>query len=102
MGQETTYRGDRTIDGLLVTVDGDVLNDQQSVAVFSDCGFEWSYEGDGPKQLALAILVRHLGDDATAQDLADPFMRRVVANFGNDWEMKGADIDAALENIKGA
>ncbi len=26
----------------------------------------------------------------------DPFMRAVVANFGNEWEMTSSDIDGAL------
>lgn len=99
MAQTSIYRGDRTIDGIEVTVDGVMIDDRQDLAVYSDCGVEWSYEGDGPRQLALALLARHLGDDARALELADTFMRRVVANFGNEWEMTGADIDQALDNI---
>ena len=94
------YRGDRTIDGAEVTVDGAPLDQRLSTKTFTDHGFEWSYEGDGPRQLALAILVEHLGDEASAIDLSGPFMARVVANFNNEWEMSSADIDAALANIR--
>ncbi len=94
-----TYKGDRTIDGVEVTVDEAPLDQKLDVHTFTDYGFEWSYEGDGPRQLALAILVDHLGDPAEAKRLAEPFMTRVVANFGNEWEMTGEDVDRALSNI---
>ena len=93
------YFGARTIDGIRVTVDGAPLAERGDIAALSETGFEWTYEGAAPAQLALALLADHLGDDARALALHDGFMRAVVANFGNDWEMTGADIDAALEVI---
>src|SRR5579883_2046693 len=54
-----TYRGERTIDGIKVTVDGQPLPTHEEVRRFSALGFEWSYEGLEPAQLALAILVDH-------------------------------------------
>jgi hypothetical protein len=50
--------------------------------------------------LALAILAAHLDDAAKAKALVEPFMTAIVANFGNDWEMTSADIDAALAAIQ--
>lgn len=94
------YRGDRTIDGAEVTVDGTPLDPRLNVKTFTDYGFDWSYEGDSPRQLALSILAEHLGDGNAALDLTEPFMVRVVANFNNEWEMTTADIDAALGNIR--
>lgn len=91
-----TYRGDRTIDGISVTVDGKPLPEREDIARLSRDGFEWSYEGIAPAQLALALLADHLGDDARALQLHESFMRDVVANFANEWEMTSADIDAAL------
>lgn len=91
-----TYRGDRTIDGISVTVDGRPLPAREDIAALSRDGFEWSYEGIAPAQLALALLADHLGDDRRALALHDWFMREVVANFANEWEMTAADIDAAL------
>ena len=100
MAEGKVYAGERTIDGALVTVDGEVLDEHFEVRTFTDHGFEWSYEGDGPRQLALAILADHLGDAQAALREVEPFMQRVVANFDNDWEMTSADIDRALENIR--
>src|SRR4051794_41827952 len=90
------YVGDRTIDGVKVTVDGAPLDPCMNVTEFTKNGFEWSYEGPEPRQLALALLVDHLGDKDRAKAAVEPFMQAVVANFGNEWEMTSADIDEAL------
>ena len=95
------YVGDRTIDGVKVTVDGAPLDPCTHVVEFTKSGFEWSYEGPEPSQLAFAILSDHLGDAAAATTLYRRFMERVVANFDNDWEMTSADIDAALAALAG-
>lgn len=94
-----TYRGDRTIDGIAVTVDGQPLPTRTDIREISRDGFEWSYEGTAPAQLALALLADHLGQPSAALGLHEPFMREVVANFANEWELTGADIDAALDAI---
>ncbi len=94
-----TFRGDRTIDGLKVSVDGQPLGTHEEIKRFNTTGFEWSYEGAGPRQLALAILVEHLGDTAKAIALSDGFMKAAVANFDNEWEMTSADIDAVLATL---
>lgn len=91
-----TYRGDRTIDGVAVTVDGVRLPDRTDIKAISRDGFEWSYEGVAPAQLALAILADHTGSAPLALQNYERFMRDVVANFGNEWEFTSADIDAAL------
>jgi len=94
-----TYAGRRTIDGLIVTVDGRPLATHDEVKSFTKYGFEWAYEGASPQQLALAILVDHLGDGDKALRLSEPFMQQVVANLDNDWQLTGADIDAALRQL---
>lgn len=94
-----TYAGDRTIDGIVVTVDGSPLDDQANRRRYSSNGFEWSYEGPEPSQLAYALLVDHLGDDTKAAALQDKFMREVVANFQNEWEMTSADIEHVLSTF---
>ena len=96
-----SFGGDRTIDGVKVTVDGKPLDQRLDLHRYTPNGFEWSYEGDEPRQLALAILAEHLNDPAAAQALVEPFMKGVVANFGNEWEMTSADIDAALAALRG-
>jgi hypothetical protein len=93
------YTGDRTMNGIQVLVDGEPLAPRFKLRMIAKNGFEWSYEGDEPNQLALALLADHLGDDSKALALYEGFMRRIVANFGNEWEMTGSDIDTALANI---
>ena len=93
------YRGDRTIDGLVVTVDERPLPPRLDLKRLSDTGFEWSYEGAEPAQLALAILADFYGDDQRALAAYPGFMKAVVANFDNEWEMSDADIEAALQAI---
>jgi hypothetical protein len=95
-----TYQGKRTIDGLVVTVDGQPLSEHYEVKRFTKFGFEWTYEGDSPQQLALAILADYLGDNARAIRQSEPFMKQVVANFDNDWQLTSAEIDTALGGIE--
>jgi uncharacterized protein DUF6166 len=95
------YVGDRTIDGVKVTVDGVPLDPCVNVKEFTRNGFEWSYEGPEPRQLALALLVNHLGDEEAAKANVEPFMCAVVANFDNEWEMTSADLTAALAALAG-
>jgi len=94
------YLGERTIDGISVTVDGAALNPRIDLKSLSPEGFEWTYEGAAPAQLALALLADHLADDQRAVTLHDTFMKVAVANFENDWEMTSADIDAVLATIE--
>jgi Family of unknown function (DUF6166) len=96
-----TYQGKRTIDGLVVTVDGKPLPEHYEVKRFTKFGFEWTYEGDSPQQLALAILADYLGDKDRAVRLSEPFMKLVVANLDNDWQLTGAEIDAAVRTLEG-
>ena len=91
-----TYAGDRTIDGIVVTVDGEPLDQRLDVRRFSENGFEWTYEGPESRQLALAILADHLGDSDLALSLVEPFTSEVVAYFDNTWEMTGDDVAAAV------
>ncbi len=94
------YEGKRTIDGLLVTADGKRLEEHYEVKRFTKYGFEWTYEGESPQQLALAILVDYLGDKERAIALSEPFMKSVVANMDNDWKLSGEEIDRAIEAIE--
>jgi len=95
-----TYEGKRTIDGLRVTVDGKPLGEHYDVKQFTTYGFEWTYEGESPQQLALAILADYLGDNERAIRLSEPFMKQVVANLDNDWTLKSGEIDSALKSIE--
>jgi hypothetical protein len=93
------YRGGRSLDGAVVTVNEKPLAPRYDLKRLSATGFEWTYEGAGPAQLALALLADHLGDDRRALALYDGFMRLVVAELDNSWELTSADIDAALAEL---
>ena len=60
------YEGERTLRGIKVTVDGAPLPPRMDLHCYSKAGFEWTYAGPGPRQLALALLADHLGDDTKA------------------------------------
>ena len=95
------YRGGRSLEGAVVTVDGLRLDPRYDLKRLSATGFEWTYEGAGPAQLALALLADHLGDDDAALAQYEAFMRAVVAELDNSWELTSADIDAALAELSG-
>jgi len=94
----TVYEGRRTIDGLVVTIDGRRLDEHYEIKRFTRFGFEWTYEGDSPQQLALAILFDRLGNKEHAIKLSEPFMKTVIANLDNDWKLTGEEIDAFVRS----
>ena len=94
------YEGRREFDGLVVTVDGKKLPEHYEVRQLTTWGFEWTYEGESPQQLALAILYDHLGDKGRAIALSEAFMKKVVADLDNDWVLTGSDIDKAIAEIE--
>ncbi len=71
------YEGGRSLAGAVVTVDGKKLDPRFDLKRLSRAGFEWTYEGAGPAQLALALLADHFGDDRRALEQHDLFMREV-------------------------
>ncbi|TMJ31045.1 MAG: hypothetical protein E6G96_07990 [Alphaproteobacteria bacterium] len=91
-----TYAGKRTIDGLVVTVNGKRLDERYEIKRFTKFGFEWTYEGESPQQLALAILFDYLGEKERAIRLSERFMKEIVANLDNDWTISGDQIEAFL------
>jgi hypothetical protein len=94
-----TYQGARDIDGLKVTVDGRPLSEHYEVTQFTKWGFEWTYEGPSPRQLALAILYDHLGDKDRAIKLSEPFMKKVIADLDNDWALTEEEIERAIKDM---
>jgi hypothetical protein len=94
-----TYEGERTLRGIKVTVDEVALAPRMDLRCFNKTGFEWTYAGPGPRQLALALLADHLGDDAKALALSKGFMRHVVAYLDNAWSLTSAEIDEALAEM---
>ena len=96
------YEGKRTIDGLVVTVDGSRLPEHYEVERFTKYGFEWTYDGTSPRQLALAILFDYLGDKNRASALSLAYMKDVIANLDNDWTLTGEDVDVYLRQHRTA
>jgi len=90
------YEGGRSLDGSIVTVDGKPLPPRYDLKRLSNTGFEWTYAGPGPAQLALALLADHLGDDREALRRYEAFMREMVAHLDNAWRLTSTDIDRAL------
>lgn len=94
-----TYEGGRSLAGAVVTVDGKPLPPRFDLRKLSPAGFEWTYEGAGPAQLALALLADHLGDDQKAVQHHEAFMRGVIAELDNAWRLTSSDIDDALKQL---
>jgi len=94
------YSGKRTIDGIVVTVDGVPLSERFDMQIRDEKGFEWGYEGSAPCQLALAILMAHFDDAKRASSQVELFAVSVVANLDNDWTLTSQDIDKALNDPK--
>jgi len=94
-----TYRGARQIDGLKVTVDGRPLSEHYEVKQFTKWGFEWTYEGPSPQQLALAVLYEHLSDKHRAIELSEPFMKMVIADLDNEWTLTAEEIERAIKDL---
>lgn len=90
------YKGDRTIDGVVVTVDDQPLSGRLDLKTLSEDGFEWSFVGPASQQLALAILADHTGDDIRALRLYEAFTEEMVANFANEWILTSADVEEAI------
>jgi hypothetical protein len=90
------YQGRRTMDGLVVTVDGEPLSEHYEVKQFTKRGFEWTYNGSSPQQLALAILFDYLGDKECAIAMSEPFMKDVIANLDNDWQLTSDEVNDYL------
>ena len=95
----THYAGDRTIDGIAVSADGKPLPPYYDQYALTDRGFEWSYEGPEPAQLAFALLYDHLRDSAKAKALHEQFMKNIVANFDNVWELTSNDIEESIKAL---
>ncbi len=93
-----TYKGTRSAQGTMVTVDGEPLDPRHDVRNLS-LVFEWGYVGSGPYQLALALLAHHRGAAEALQSYKD-FAEAVVGELGEDeWGLSGEDLDRGIENM---
>lgn len=81
------YFGDRTSHAVYIIGDTHdrALNPCNHIRNHSPDGFHWGYEGSGPAQLALAILVSEYGPDLEKHPVKyQDFKRAVIAKFSQD------------------
>jgi hypothetical protein len=91
----TVYEGRRDATGCTVTVDGKPLDPRHDLRQFA-AGFEWGYDGDGPHQLALALLADRIGVEP-ALTRYKLFCETVVAELpAEGWRLTGEEIDRNL------
>lgn len=126
MDMRIIYRGVRLQpdEGTTSSVQVDVLHQIQAgtqslvsheLAHFvhhSPDGFNWGYQGSGPSELALAILLDHLKEAPTREQMSmgQPlawrlhqfFKRDFVAGWGDTWQISSEDVDEwlATDQIK--
>lgn len=68
----------------------------------SPCGFEWGYDGSGPAQLALAILLDFLGDEEMAVKHHQAFKRQIICQLPQEdvsWCLKNTDIELFFQTL---
>lgn len=84
-----------------VTVDGKELDPKpsQKLRNHSPDGFAWGYGGSGPAQLALALLLDALKDEAKAERWYQHFKWEVVAQWDKEksWEVTSQAIEQWVE-----
>ena len=103
---EAKYIGIRTPEGLTVKVERGgkqkKLSPQLEVVNHSPSGFECGYQGSGPAQLALAILVDVIGDKDTAVRLHQLFKRSVIASLprDTDWVLSEGEVKTAVSQLE--
>jgi hypothetical protein len=86
-----------------VWVDGLELTPEISQAVYnhSPDGFSWGYEGSGPAQLALSIMLIITLDDESAIRLYQHFKREIIAKLPqNDFDIEIDVIGWGLNKIE--
>jgi len=94
------YRGQRTDEGVMVTVNGLPLNPRRDLHNHSPDGFNWGYGGSGPAQLALAILADHLDNDGLALTNYQAFKSAVIAGLdGDEWTLSSENVSDILQEI---
>lgn len=76
-----------------VTINGRELPTHTDLCRHGD-GFAWGYDGSGPAQLALAILVEATDDRALALVAHQRFKREVISELGQEepWSMSAATV----------
>lgn len=74
------------------------INKSLAIRNHSPTGFNWGYEGSGPAQLALAILIELTGDAEIAQQHYQQFKSEVIAHLPNNWQMEYSKVKEWMQN----
>lgn len=98
------YAGHHKAQGVLVTVTRSgrtkLLDPRCDLRNNASTGFAWGYNGSGPAQLALAILIDYFptkpGGKALAEALYQPFKFTVIAALPDCWKMNFEEVGIAL------
>ena len=86
--------------GCEVTVDGEQLDPRLDLRTYSDQGYEWGYDGGGPRQLALAIIADHFAETKTVLLHHERFLLNFVVGMQDDqWTLSSSDVDSALRDV---
>lgn len=89
--------------------DGDVLVNEvplspapsQAIINHSPDGFAWGYQGSGPAQLGLAILLDYYGDAEKAQNFYQRFKSATVATWpASGWTITGTEIENTIAMLE--
>lgn len=76
---------------------------RKDLANHSPDGFEWSYAGSGPAQLALAILADHFGDDRRALAIYQSFKFKIIAALPREqWLLTEDRVETSVREIEAA
>ena len=70
------------------------------VAEHSPDGFSWGYNGSGPAQLSLAILLDITSDPETARKFAYDFLSDFVSGWQDGWGITSDIVLAWLDKVK--
>lgn len=94
----------KDVDRTIENGDGKELDLKASLKVVnhSPTGFSWGYQGSGPAQAALAILLDHFrGDKGRALGLYQQFKSNVIAKLpiDEDFVITEAQMEAAIVAI---
>jgi hypothetical protein len=98
------YAGHHKAQGVLVTVTRSgrtkLLDPRYDLRNNSPTGFAWGYNGSGPAQLALAILIDYFeakpGGKALAEALYQPFKSTVISALPACWKINFEEVAIAL------
>lgn len=92
--------GDRRSVLVYIGLNWRELDPRLDLVRHSPDGFNWSYGGSGPSQLALAICADALGDDAQAMRVYQQFKNAFVAlQQGDEWEISAAEVRAMVQRF---